>query len=479
MYQQTVSIRDISAGSQHSEVVGPEHRLGIEQSALQAHTKLRGRDLIVQKYGGSSVADAAAIKRVAGRIAETRAAGHPLVVVVSAMGDTTDELLDLAVSLSPSPPADELDTLLTTGERISVMLLAIALSDRGVPSRTFSGKKAGLVTDGVHGKAHIVDVDPRRIRACLKREEVAIVAGFQGKGLKKKGVTTLGRGGSDITAVALAAALGAGMCEIYTDVDGVYTADPRVVPKAQKIDVISNPAMLELAASGSKVLHPRGLEYASRFGVPLHVRSSFSRAGGTLVMPVQDHGPGRDHKPTWDHKPDWDRVPVVEQPVVSAVECDSSMAMLTAVGVANVAGKSAEIFRILADEHAYVSMVVQNASSGNAGGSDISLALARRDAHRVRSALSASQVAIGFRGLHYDDEVGKLSLIGLGMRTDAQVFSRLFKALSDAGVNIELISTSDMCIDVTMRAAVLEDARRAVRSAFGLEYAGEEAVTAT
>ncbi|MEV8147501.1 aspartate kinase [Arthrobacter sp. NPDC080073] len=468
MYQQTVSIRDIRADGRHPEADGPKRFPGLEQAALRARTELRARDLIVQKYGGSSVADAAAIKRVARRIAETRQAGHPLVVVVSAMGDTTDELLDLAVSLSPSPPAGELDTLLTTGERISVTLLAIALSDLGVPSRTFSGKKAGLITDGIHGKAHIVNVDPHRIRACLAREEVAIVAGFQGKGLKKKEVTTLGRGGSDITAVALAAALGAGMCEIYTDVDGVYTADPRVVPRARKIDVISTAEMLELAASGSKVVHARCLEYAGRFGVPIHVRSSFNRRIGTLILP------GRDQEAEWDHKPVWDRAPAVEQPVVSAVLCDKSVAKLTLMGVADGVGKSAEIFGLLADVRARVEMAVQCASSARAGGSDISLAVSGPDGFRVRAALSAARRAIGFVDLQYDGQIGRLSLIGLGMRTDAQVVSRLFTALSDAGAGTELISASDTRIDVAVRAAVLEDAQRAVRSAFGLDHAGPD-----
>ncbi|WP_350225145.1 aspartate kinase [Arthrobacter sp. efr-133-R2A-120] len=468
MYQQTVSIRDLPADRRHPEVDGLEHFLGLEQMALRTRSKLRARDLIVQKYGGSSVADAAAIKRVARRIAETREAGHPLVVVVSAMGDTTDELLDLAVSLSPSPPASELDALLTTGERISVTLLAIALSDLGVPSRTFSGKKAGLITDGIHGKAHIVNVDPHHIRACLKREEVAIVAGFQGKGLKKKEVTTLGRGGSDITAVALAAALGAGMCEIYTDVDGVYTADPRVVPRARKIDVISNEEMLELAASGSKVVHARCLEYARRFGVPIHVRSSFNRVMGTLILPSQDQ------EAVWDHKPVWERAPAVEQPVVSAVLCDRSVAKLKVIGVADGVGKSAEIFGLLADARAQVDMVVQNSSAARAGGSDISLAIPSRDGFRVREALSAAQGAIGFIDLQYDGQIGRLSLIGVGLRTDAQVFSRLFKALSDAGAEIELISASDMRIDVVVRAAALEDAQRSVRFAFGLDDAGKD-----
>ncbi|HKU29850.1 MAG TPA: aspartate kinase [Arthrobacter sp.] len=455
MYQQAAGVR-IRPDSATSPALDP----------LRPPTNLRAKDLIVQKYGGSSVADVAAIKRVARRISDTRTVGHPLVVVVSAMGDTTDELLHLAAALSSRPPGGELDELLTTGERISVTLLAIALADLGVPSRTFSGKKAGLITDGVHGRAHIVAVDPHRIRACLNHEEVAIVAGFQGKHRKSKEVTTLGRGGSDLTAIALAAALRAGICEIYTDVEGVFTADPRIVPMARKIDVISTEEMLELAACGSRILAPRCVEYARRFDVPIHVRSSFNGTAGTLVLPALNHGSR------------WNKASGVEQPVVSAVLGDTSVGKLTVVGVADEARSSAGIFEVIAGEKANVDMITQNVPSGSGATSELSLLVHRRDGYRLRAALSAAQPAIGFEDLQYDAGIARLSLVGLGMRAGGKVVSRLFRSLAAAGIDVELISASDIRIDVAIRAAVLEDARNAVLRSFGLHDPSEEAAPA-
>ena len=406
--------------------------------------------LIVQKYGGSSVADAESIKRVAKRIVETRKAGNDIVVVVSAMGDTTDELFDLAEQVVPFPSGRELDMLLTAGERISMALLAMAIKSLGVEARSYTGSQAGMITDAQHGSARIVDVTPVRVREALDEGAVAIVAGFQGFNRGTGDITTLGRGGSDTTAVALAAALGAEVCEIYTDVDGVFTADPRVVPTARKIDRITSEEMLELAAAGAKVLYIRAVEYARRHGVILHVRSSFNSNQGTLVISPKD---GEK----------------VEEPIITGVAADLSEAKITVVGVPDVPGKAAQIFTIVAKTNANIDMIVQNASTALTGLADISFTLPKSDAPAALTALSAAKEAVGFVSLQHDDQIGKLAVVGAGMRTNAGVSAKLFTALYEAGINIEMISTSEIRISVVMRADTINDAMRVVHSAFDLD----------
>jgi aspartate kinase len=406
--------------------------------------------LIVQKFGGSSVADAESIKRVAKRIVETRKAGNDVVVAVSAMGDTTDELLDLAAEVTPMPGGRELDMLLTAGERISMALLAMAIRSQGVEARSYTGSQAGMITDAQHGKARIVDVTPGRIREALDAGSVAIVAGFQGFNRSTGDITTLGRGGSDTTAVALAAALDADVCEIYTDVDGIFTADPRVVPRARKLDRITSEEMLELAAAGSKVLYIRAVEYARRHGVTLHVRSSFHNGEGTLVVNPKE---GEN----------------VEEPIISGVAGDLSEAKVTVVGVPDVPGKAAQIFRTVAKTSANIDMIVQNVSAASTSRTDISFTLPKSEGSVVLNALESDRAEIGFESLQYDDQIGKLALVGAGMRTNAGVSARLFTALFEAGINIEMISTSEIRISVVTRADTLAEALRVVHTAFELD----------
>lgn len=424
-------------------------------SPLRASGPVDSSDLVVQKFGGSSIADADGIKRAAQRILETRAAGHNVVVVLSAMGDTTDDLLDLAATVSASPAPRDLDFLLTTGERISIALLGMALANLNVPSQLFTGRRAGLKTDDVHGKAHIVDVDPRELHTVLGRGEIPIVAGFQGTGVGSKETTTLGRGGSDITAIALAAALGAGVCEIYTDVDGVYSADPRVVPTARKLDVISSAEMLELAACGAKVLQARCVEYARRFGVLLHVRSSFTHFNGTLVVP--DGGCGRLEPGVF-----------TERPVISAVGYENSTASIRVESVPDVPGKAAQVFAVLSAVGSAADMVGQSVSAV-AGYKDMVLALPATEAAAACQALQEARQVIGFSTLHCDEHMGKLSLTGAGMRLDPEVSYRFFRALTDADIPINLISTSDFTLSVLTRADLLDAAVLAVRRTFGCE----------
>ena len=422
--------------------------------------------LIVQKFGGSSVADAESIKRVAKRIVETRKAGNDVVVAVSAMGDTTDDLLDLAHEVTPQPDARELDMLLTTGERISMALLAMAIKSLGHDARSYTGSQAGMITDDRHGSARIVDVTPGRVREALDAGAIAIVAGFQGFNRDSKDITTLGRGGSDTTAVALAAALGADVCEIYTDVDGVFTADPRVVPKARKLDQLTSEEMLELAAAGAKVLYIRAVEYARRHGVTLHVRSSFNNNEGTWVLPVETLPPSGA---------EGDRV---EEPIITGVAGDLSEAKVTVVGVPDVPGKAAEIFTIVAKSGANIDMIVQNVSAAATGLTDISFTLPKADGEKVVTVLNASKDEVGFQSLQYDDQIGKLAVVGAGMRTSAGVSAQLFTALSDAGINIEMISTSEIRISVVTRADTLQQAMRIVHEAFGLDGDTEAVVHA-
>ena len=406
--------------------------------------------LIVQKYGGSSVANAEGIKRVAKRIVQTRKAGNDVVVVVSAMGDTTDELLDLAESVSPLPAGRDLDMLLTAGERIAMALLAMAIKGLGVDARSYTGSQAGMITDAKHGSARIVDVTPGRVREALDIGAVAIVAGFQGFNRGTGDITTLGRGGSDTTAVALAAALGADVCEIYTDVDGIFTADPRVVPSARKIDRITSEEMLELAAAGAKVLYIRAVEYARRHGVTLHVRSSFNNNEGTLVVNPQDGE-------------------TMEQPIIAGIAADLSEAKITVVGVPDIPGKAAQIFTIVASTDANIDMIVQNVSSAATGLADISFTLPKLEGAKVLHVLESRKDEVGFDSLQYDDQIGKLALVGAGMRTNAGVSAKLFTALFEAGINIEMISTSEIRISVVTRADTINEAVRVVHSAFDLD----------
>ena len=416
--------------------------------------------LIVQKYGGSSVADAAAIKRVAKRIAEARRAGDDVVVVVSAMGDTTDELIDLANQITPLPPSREMDILLTAGERISMSLLAMAIANLGVHAQSFTGQQAGVITDDVHGRARIIDVKASRISSALAEGAVAIVAGFEGVTEHTNDVTTLGRGGSDTTAVAIAAAVGADVCEIYTDVDGVFTADPRIVPTARKIDRITYEEMLDMAASGAKVLMLRCVEYARRNNVVIHVRSSFSGHEGTLVTD-EPYAEGDE---------------TMEQPIISGVAHDRSEAKVTVVGVPDVPGTAAQIFEVVAAAEVNIDMIVQNVSAAATGLTDISFTAPAADGQRAITALKAAQGAIGFESLQYDDTIGKLSLIGAGMKSHPGVSAKLFGALRDAGINIEMISTSEIRVSVVTRADQLDDAVRAVHTAFELDSTEGEAV---
>ncbi|OJX97409.1 MAG: aspartate kinase [Micrococcales bacterium 73-15] len=416
--------------------------------------------LIVAKFGGSSVSDAASIRRVAGRIAQMHADGNDVVVVVSAMGDTTDELIDLSedVCAGVEPPRREMDILLTAGERISMALLAMAINAHGVRAQSFTGQQAGVLTDSSHGDARIIDVTPGRIARCLGKGNVAIVAGFQGVNVDENDVTTLGRGGSDTTAVALAAALDADVCEIYTDVDGVFTADPRIVPTARRIRQVTSEEMLELAANGAKILHLRAVEYARRYGVTLHVRSSFSMNTGTLVVP-----PSEQEEP-------------MEAPIISGVAHDRSQAKVTCVGVPDVPGAAARLFESVAAAGVNIDMIVQNVSVAGSGETDISFTLPATDISTVRPVLDELAGELGYTEVLYKENVGKLSLVGAGMRSHPGVSAKLFGALRDAGVNIEMISTSEIRISVVTESDDLDTAVRAVHTAFGLDATEVEAV---
>ena len=414
--------------------------------------------LIVQKYGGSSVADAEGMKRVANRIVAAKRDGNQVVVVVSAMGDTTDELIDLAKQITPIPSGRELDMLLTAGERISMALLAMAITNLGHEARSFTGSQAGVITTSTHGRARIIDVTPGRIQEALKEGAIAIVAGFQGISQDTKDVTTLGRGGSDTTAVALAAALDADVCEIYTDVDGVYSADPRVVPNARKLKSVTYDEMLELAASGAKVLHLRCVEYARRYNLPIHVRSSFTTNEGTWV--VKDHPEGA----------------AMEQAIISGIAHDKSEAKITIVGVPDRTGVAARIFQAIADADINIDMIVQNVSAAATGLTDISFTLPKAEGADATAILQKLQGEVGYASIQYDDQIGKLSLIGAGMRSHPGVTAMFFGALSMAGVNIEMISTSEIRISIICREADIERGVQAAHTAFELDADQSEAV---
>ena len=414
--------------------------------------------LIVQKYGGSSVADAEGMKRVANRIVAAKRDGNQVVVVVSAMGDTTDELIDLAEQITPIPQGRELDMLLTAGERISMALLAMAINNLGHEASSFTGSQAGVITTSAHGRARIIDVTPGRIKEALDSGAIAIVAGFQGISQDTKDVTTLGRGGSDTTAVALAAALEADVCEIYTDVDGIFSADPRVVPNARKLKTVTYEEMLELAASGAKVLHLRCVEYARRYDLPIHVRSSFTTNEGTWV--VKDHPQGGE----------------MEQAIISGIAHDKSEAKITIVGVPDRTGVAARIFQSIADADINIDMIVQNVSAAATGLTDISFTLPRDEGVDATAILQKLQGEVGYASIQYDDQIGKLSLIGAGMRSHPGITATFFGAMSEAGINIEMISTSEIRISIICRQADLERGAKAAHAAFGLDADSNEAV---
>lgn len=401
--------------------------------------------IVVQKYGGTSVADVERLQRVAQRIVDTRRAGNQVLAVVSAMGSTTDDLVDMAARINVRPPQRELDILLTSGERISMSLLAMAIEALGVSARSFTGSQAGIITDTVHGKARILDVTPERVREALDAGHVVIVAGFQGVSRDTHDITTLGRGGSDTTAVAMAAALRADVCEIYTDVDGVYTADPRIVPAAQKLDRLAYEEMLELAAQGAKVLQVRSVEYGRNHGVRIHVRSSFNGSEGTWIVPQED---------------------IMEDAIISGVAHDTSEAKVTVVGVPDRPGVAAGMFTALADANINVDMIVQNISSE--GRTDISFTLPRGEIDQATELLDGRLADIGAERVIVNPSVAKVSLIGAGMKTHPGVAARMFEALSRAGVNIQMISTSTIRVSVIIDDAQVEEAVRAVHSEFGL-----------
>jgi aspartate kinase len=374
------------------------------------------------------------------------------------MGDTTDELIDLAKEVSPIPNGRELDMLLTAGERISMALLAMAISNLGHEARSFTGSQAGIITTSTHGKARVIDVAPSRITEAIKEGAIAIVAGFQGVSQDTNDITTLGRGGSDTTAVALAAALEADVCEIYTDVDGVFSADPRIVPTARKLKTVTYEEMLELAACGAKVLHLRCVEYARRFDLPIHVRSSFSNREGTWV--VKDHPEGGE----------------MEQAIISGIAHDKTEAKITIVGVPDRTGVAARIFQSIADSDINVDMIVQNVSAAATGLTDISFTLPKTEGANATAVLKKIQGEVGFQSIQYDDQIGKISLIGAGMRSHPGVTATFFAALADAAVNIEMISTSEIRISVVCRINDLEKGVKAAHTAFDLDSEQVEAV---
>lgn len=409
--------------------------------------------LIVQKYGGSSLESAERIRAVAERVVNTKRKGHDVVVVCSAMGDTTDELLDLAAQVNPVPPAREMDMLLTAGERISNSLVAMAVASFGAEVQSFTGSQAGVITTERHGNARILEVTPGRVQEALDQGKIAIVAGFQGVNRDTRDVTTLGRGGSDTTAVALAAALGADECEIYSDVDGVYTADPRIVPDARKLEQLCFEEMLELAASGSKILVLRSVEYARAFNVPMRVRSSYSNDPGTLVAGAMEDIP-------------------VEEAVLTGVATDDSEAKITILGIRDTPGEAAKVFRVLADAEINIDMVLQNISSLENNKTDITFTLPKADGKRGMELLASLQDTEDWDDLIYNDQIGKVSLVGAGMKSHPGVTADFAEALRDAGINIEMITTSEIRITAVVRQIDLAEAARALHTKF--ELGGDE-----
>ena len=429
--------------------------------------------LIVQKYGGSSVSDVEAIKRVAKRIVETRNAGHKLVVVVSAMGDTTDELLDTAAQITDNAPEREMDILLTAGERISMSLLSMAINELGVPAQAFTGAQAGIHTTSAYGRAQITGMVPERIARSISEGQVAIVAGFQGIS-DDDDVTTLGRGGSDTTAVALAAALHADVCEIYTDVDGLFSADPRIVAKAHRLRSISTEETLELAAHGAKILHLRAVEFARRYKVPLHVRSSFSEKEGTWISdrPASPALKGLVPDAAFLDPKEGQ----MEQPIISGIAHDRGQDKITVAGVPNHPGRAAMVFQTIAAAGANIDMIVQNIPVADPTRANITFTIPEADAQVALDALESAKDEIGFKEVRYNPNIGKLSLVGTGMRTNPGVAARLFAALSEAGINIDLISSSEIRLSIVTKLDDLDRAVAVVHSAFGLDAEVSEAV---
>ena len=409
--------------------------------------------LIVQKYGGTSVADPERMRNVARHIAATKAQDNQLVIVVSAMGKATDNLLDLARQVSSAPTGREMDMLLTTGERISMSLLCMALQDLGVDAMSFTGSQVGIITDTVHGRAKILEIKGDRVREALSEGKVAVVAGFQGVSTAKE-ITTLGRGGSDTTAVALADALKADVCEIYTDVTGVFTADPRIVPQARKLKHLEFDEMLEMAGAGSKVLALRSVEFARNHNVPIHVRSSFTWEQGTWVTSEVRKGEQN-----------------MEEPIISGVVHDASDAKITVLGVPDQPGVSAALFEPLASANVNVDMIVQNTST--AGTTDISFTLPKTDVANAQPIVERIAKQVGATGVTQDTNIAKISLVGAGMKSSPGIAAKMFRVLADNNVNIEMISTSTIRISVVVAAPMLEKAVRSLHTAFDLD-SGED-----
>jgi aspartate kinase len=401
--------------------------------------------LIVQKYGGTSVGDAERIRAVAQHVAQTRHDGHEVVVVVSAMGKFTDDLIVLAEQISPNNPAREMDMLLTAGERISMALVSMALSTVGVESASFTGSQAGIITDTSHRRAKILEMRPDRIREALDDGLVPVVAGFQGVSTERD-ITTLGRGGSDVTAVALAAALKADVCEIYTDVTGIFSADPRVVPKARQLNTVSFDEMMEIAATGGRVLMLRSVEFARRHNVPIHVRSSFTWEPGTWIV---------------------EEDPTMEEAIVSAITDDTSEAKITVAGVPDRPGVAATLFRELANNGINVDMIVQNTSLHNVA--DISFTVAKTELDAAMAACQKVQKEIGAVTVTSDDQIGRVTIVGAGMKSSPGVTALMFETLYNNGINIEMISTSSIRISCVLHADKVGDAVRHLHNAFGLD----------
>jgi aspartate kinase len=413
--------------------------------------------LIVQKYGGTSVADPDRMRAVAENVAFTKRHGADVVVVVSAMGKATDNLIALAAQVSETRPGREMDMLLTTGERVSAALLTMALSDLGVPAVSFTGSQVGIITDTTHGKAKIVEVRGDRVREALAAGKVAVVAGFQGVSTDKE-ITTMGRGASDLTASALAKALEADACEIYTDVTGVFSADPRIVPQARKLRRVSFDEMLEMAGAGSKVLALRSVEFARNHGVALHVRSAFTWEPGTWIT---------DTPITTEER-------AMEDPIISGVVTDSTESKVTVLGVPDRPGISATLFEPLAEANVNVDMIVQNTSTE--GTTDISFTMPSADMNVAEDIVGRVAKEIGAAGVSHDDRIAKLSVVGAGMKSSPGIAAKMFRTLADEDVNIEMISTSTIRISVVIASVDLERAARALHTAFGLDggsdYAG-------
>ena len=401
--------------------------------------------VVVQKYGGTSVADATRIGNVARRIVATFEQGNSVCAVVSARGDTTDELVELAREITPDPPEREMDMLLSAGERISCALLAMAIHRLGYDAVSLTGSQAGILTDTVHTKARILEITPRRVQEAMDQGRIVLVAGFQGVSTEKD-VTTLGRGGSDTTAVALAHALDADVCEIYTDVDGVYTANPSLVSKAHKIAEISYDEMLEMAAAGAQVLAVRAVEYARKYDIPLHVRSSFTDYEGTWVREEDD---------------------TMESPIIRSVTYTTDEAKVTIRGVPDRPGVAAEVFSALADAHVNVDMIIQNSSED--GFTDISCTIPAEDSLAADRVLQSLVAELGAKGYSANEEIAKVSVIGAGMRTNPGVAARMFKTLADLGINLDMISTSPIKISVVMERGRADEAVRALHTVFELD----------